>query len=463
MKVTLYGAAGSVTGSAYFVKSKYACVLVDLGIFQGEKTLESMNHSLPPIDISTLNAVIITHAHLDHTGRLPLLAKNGYKGPVYATAATISIISVILNDSAHIQANDLDRTNRKRLKRGEKPLDPDYTASDVADVIKLLIPIPYNESFEIAPSVFARVREAGHLLGSVSIELTVSEDNKSKIILFSGDLGRQNSAILNDPHPFHHADLVFMESTYGDRDHKPLSETLKEAQDIFLRAIEMKGKILIPSFAVGRAQQLLYYIARAVHRGNLPEIPVYLDSPMAIEATSIYVSHPELFDDETEEMFRLGVIKGDFSRMKISVTSDESRALNNVAGPCAIMAGGGMCNAGRILHHLRNNLKLPETTVMIIGYQGAGTLGRKLIDGEKKVRIFGEEIEVNARIATLGGLSAHAGQADLIQWFDSVASSRPELVLSHGEQKGRMRLSEKISEKYGITAILPEYGDSITL
>jgi len=313
----------------------------------------------------------------------------------------------------------------------------------------------------VAPSILARVREAGHLLGSVSIELTIDKDNKKKTIVFSGDLGRQSMAIINDPDPFHSAGLVFMESTYGDRDHKPLQDTLQEARDILLKAVERKGKILVPSFAVGRAQQLLYYIVRAVHRGNLPEIPVYLDSPMAIEATRIYVKHQELFDDETEALFRLGVIKGDFSRMRISVTADESKALNDVEGPCVIMAGGGMCNAGRILHHLRHNLQFPETTVMIIGYQGAGTLGRRLIDGEKKVKIFGEEIRVNARIASLGGLSAHAGQSDLLNWFDSFSGTGPRLVLSHGEDNARKALAEIIKAKYGIEPLVPVYGDTI--
>jgi metallo-beta-lactamase family protein len=463
MKVTLYGAAGCVTGSAYYVQSRHSNILVDFGIFQGERALESKNHKLPPIDISTLNSVIITHGHLDHTGRLPMLTRYGYAGPVFATEATIEIIRIILDDAFRIQSLELERKNEKRIRKGERPLEPDYTGEDLANVVKLLTPIPYNEFVEIAPSVLARVREAGHLLGSVSIELTVEEDFKRKKILFSGDLGRQNMAIIKDPDPFYSADLVFIESTYGDHDHKSLTETLTEAREIIARAIERKGKILVPSFAIGRAQQLLYYLARAVHRNNLPEIPVYLDSPMAIEASRIYARHKELFDEEAEEMVRLGVVKGDLSRIRISLTPDESKELQKAEGPCMIMAGAGMCNAGRILHHLKNNLQFPETTVMIIGYQGQGTLGRKLIDGDKKVRIFGKEIPVNAHIASLGGLSAHAGQSDLLQWFDAVAPSQPELVLTHGEERGRRRLSEIISTRYGISALLPGFGDTITV
>jgi metallo-beta-lactamase family protein len=463
MKITLFGAAGCVTGSAYYVQSRYANIMVDLGIFQGEKALESKNHKLPPIDVRSLDAVIITHAHLDHTGRLPLLARSGYKGPVFATEATIEIMRIILGDAVHIQALELERKNKKRIRNGDDPLVPDYSEDDVANVLKLMVPIPYNQYVKIAQSLTARVREAGHLLGSVSIEIAVNEDNKRKVVLFSGDLGRQDMAIIKDPDPFHTADLVFMESTYGDHNHKSIGETLTEARDIIARAVERRGKILVPSFAIGRAQQLLYYMARAVHRGKLPEIPVYLDSPMGIEATKIYAAHPELFDEEAEELFRLGVVKGDFSRLNISLTADDSRALNDVPGPCMILAGAGMCNAGRILHHLRNNLQFPETTVMIIGYQGAGTLGRRLVEKQKRVRIFGKDVTVNADIVTLGGLSAHAGQSDLLKWFEAVAPSKPKLVLSHGEEKGRKPLSEIISAKYGITPLLPEYGDTVTI
>ena len=437
--------------------------MVDFGMFQGEKSLESNNHNLPPINVIQLDAVILTHAHLDHTGRLPLLIRSGFVGPIFATEATIDIVGIILRDAARVQAYETMRVNRKRERIGEPPLQPDYNEDDVEKVVSLLTSIPYNVYTEIAPFCLARVRESGHILGSVSIELTLEEDGNKKIILFSGDLGPQDMAILKDPDPFYIADLVFMESTYGDHDHRSLLETLKEGQDIIKRAIKQKGKILVPSFAIGRSQQLMYYMARAVHRGNLPEIPVYLDSPMAIEATKIYSIHPELFDQEATELLKLGVIKGDLSRLKISETAQDSMALNDIEGPCMIMAGAGMCNAGRILHHLRHNLSRPETTVMIVGYQGYGSLGRRLLEGAKTVKIFGEEIAVNAHIALMGGLSAHAGQTDLLKWFDKVASSKPILVLSHGEDRGRKPLAEIIEKRYGMKPVLPEYGDVITI
>jgi len=463
MKVTLYGAAGNVTGSAYFVQSKSCNVMVDFGIFQGEKSLESNNHILPPIDASALDAVILTHAHLDHTGRLPLLVKHGYAGPIFATAATIDIVGIILRDAVRVQAHELRRTNRKRERIGEPPVKPDYTEADTEKVLSLLTPIQYNTYAQLAPGCLVRARESGHILGSVSIELTVEENGDKKIIIFSGDIGPLDMAILKDPDPFHEADLVFMESTYGDHNHRPLPETLKEGKEIIEKAILQKGKILVPSFAIGRSQQLLYYMARAVHRGNLPEIPVYLDSPMAIEATKIYSSHPELYDEEAAELLRLGVIKGDLSGMIASETAEESMALNEIEGPCMIMAGTGMCNAGRILHHLRHNLSRSETTVMIVGYQGNGSLGRRLLDGAKTVKIFGEEIAVNAHIASMGGLSAHAGQSDLLSWLQPLASSKPMVVLSHGEDRGRKPLAELIKNRFGIMPVLPEYGNIITL
>jgi metallo-beta-lactamase family protein len=463
MKITLYGAAGNVTGSAYYIQSENAEVLIDFGIFQGDRSFESYNHKLPAINIDKLNSVIITHAHLDHTGRLPLLVSNGYTGPIYATEATIEIAGIILKDSARLQSYELIRTNSKLSNKGEPLLEPDYTEEDVQKVLDQFTPIGYNKYIEIAPGVVARVREAGHILGSVSIELTVVEKENKKVIIFSGDLGPQGMAILKDPDPFRSADLVFMESTYGDHDHRSLEETLLEGKEIVQKAIEQQGKILVPSFAIGRSQQLLYYMARAVHRGNLPEIPVYLDSPMAIEASRIYLDHNELYDDEMIDMFRSGAIKGDFSKMNISLTAEDSKALSNIEGPCMIIAGAGMCNAGRILHHLRHNLSKHETTVMMVGYQGHGSLGRRLLDGAKTVRIFGKEVEVNAHIASMGGLSAHAGQTDLLNWFGHVSLSKPKLVLSHGEDRGRKPLAEIILKRYGITPILPEYGEVISL
>ena len=463
MKITLYGAAGDVTGSAYYVQTKQSGVLIDCGIFQGNKNAESRNSKPPPVDYSTLNSVILTHAHLDHTGRLPLLIKQGYTNPIYATPATIEMTALVLHDSVRVQAHDLARSNRKRLRSGQSPLSSPYSEEEVVSVLGLLKPVSYEQPVEVAPGIVMRCVEAGHILGSVSIELTINEDGLKKVVVFSGDLGPQGMAILKDPVPFSFADLVFLESTYGDRDHKSLKDTLAEGEEIIKYAIANKGKILIPSFAIGRTQQLLYYMAASFHKEILPAFNVYIDSPMAIEATKIYLKHRELYDEEALELLKSGHLEADLSHVKYSLTPEESMALNDVPGPVLIIAGSGMCNAGRILHHFRHNLWRPETSVVIVGYQGEGTLGRRLVEGAKIVSIFGEQIAVKAQVHKLGGLSAHAGQTDLLRWFDKVAVSRPKVVLSHGEDRGRKPLAEIIEQKYGIKPVLPEYGDSVEI
>lgn len=463
MKITLYGAAGDVTGSAYYVQTKQSGVLIDCGIFQGNKSAESRNSKPPPVDYSTLNSVILTHAHLDHTGRLPLLIKQGYTNPIYATPATIEMTALVLHDSVRVQAHDLARSNRKRLRSGQSPLSSPYSEEEVVSVLGLLKPVSYEQPLEVAPGIVMRCVEAGHILGSVSIELTINEDGRKKVVVFSGDLGPQGMAILKDPVPFSFADLVFLESTYGDRDHKSLKDTLAEGEEIIKYAIANKGKILIPSFAIGRTQQLLYYMAASFHKEILPAFNVYIDSPMAIEATKIYLKHQELYDEEAKELLKSGHLEADLSHVKYSLTPEESMALNDVPGPVLIIAGSGMCNAGRILHHFRHNLWRPETSVVIVGYQGEGTLGRRLVEGAKTVSIFGEQIAVKAQVHKLGGLSAHAGQTDLLRWFDKVAVSRPKVVLSHGEDRGRKPLAEIIEQKYGIKPVLPEYGDSVEI
>lgn len=463
MKITLWGAAGDVTGSAYFIKTDHTCILVDCGSFQGGKTAEAMNRKLPPFDLNCLDAVVLTHAHLDHCGRLPLLARKNYRNPIFATPATIEITALILRDSFKIQNNDREKLNRRLLRNGKNPVEPVFSEKDVDDVIGLMKPIAYHQDQPIAPGIQVRVAEAGHILGSTSIELMITEKNVIKSVVFSGDLGPKGMPIIRDPEPFTQADLVFMESTYGDRDHKPMKETLDEFDSIIRDTVNAKGKILVPSFAVGRTQDLLYYLDIATRQGKLPGFPVYLDSPMAIEATKIYLRHPELFDEEMAEMSKDGQFQRDFNRIHATVSSEESKKINDVPGACMIIAGSGMCNAGRIQHHLRHNLWKPETAVLIVGYQAEGTLGRRLVDGAKWVNIFGERIAVRAQIHKLGGFSAHAGQSDLLKWFNSLAPCRPTVVLSHGEDRARIPLAKIIRERYGLNPILPVYGDSVEL
>ena len=466
MKITLYGAAGGeVTGSAYHIQTDRANVLLDFGMFQGGHQAEERNRVLPKCDLARLDAVLVTHGHLDHTGRLPLLVQAGYQGPIHCTPATIEMAALILRDSARLQLGDNERTNRKRARAGEEPIAPLYTSAHVETLLGLFKSVPYNDPVVVAPGVTARYVEAGHMLGSTSIQLTVEEQGRTKTVVFSGDLGPKGAPILQDYEPFHHADLVFLESTYGDRDHKPYPDTVGEFIEIVKATVARRGKMLIPTFAVGRAQLLLTLLAWAFREKKLLPFPVYLDSPMASAATEIYRKHPELFDAEMTAFISQGGVAHELemAHSKICVTAQDSMALNDVPGPCMILAGAGMCNGGRILHHLRNNLYKPETAVIIVGYQGDGSLGRQLVDGKKLVSIFGEPVAVKASVHTLGGFSAHAAQTDLLTWFGAMAGSKPRVALTHGEDRGRMPLAAKIQERFQIKAELPGLGESLSL
>ncbi len=463
MKITLHGAAGEVTGSAYLVETDRARVLVDFGMFQGGPRLAAKNNVPAGLAPPRLDAVLATHAHLDHVGRMPLLVKGGYGGPIYATDATRELAGLILRDSAKVQSYDVERQNRKRGRAGQGLLEPLYNADDVARTMQQFRDIKFDHTFEPAPGISARYTIAGHMLGSASIQLMVQESGRTKTVVFSGDLGPAGLAIVRDAVPFDRADLVFMESTYGDRDHKPLPETLAEFRAIIADAVRRKARILVPAFAVGRTQQILYHLDELFCAGTLKPFPVYLDSPMAIEATKIYRRHPDLFDADATAMQRACEIARSQPHLKATPKAEDSIKLNYVPGPCLIMAGSGMCNAGRILHHLRHGLWQPETAVVIVGYQGEGTLGRQLVDGAKKVRIFGEIVAVKASIHTLNGFSAHAGQSGLLKWLDSLAPAQPRVVLSHGEARGREPLARLIRQRYDIDALLPGPGDTITL
>lgn len=462
MKITLQGAAGGeVTGSAYLVETNQTAILVDCGLFQGTREAGELNHA--SIGAPGLKAVLLTHAHLDHTGRLPLLAQGGFRGPIFATPATVDMTGLILRDAAKIQTQDAERQNRKRLRAGEPSIHPLYSVEDAETTIHLLRPVPYQKPVSVAPGITARYVEAGHMLGSASIELQIEENGALRTIVFSGDLGPKGAPILRDAEPFAKADLLFMESTYGDRDHRPFPDTVREFIDIVKLATEQKGKLLVPTFAVGRAQMLTALLAWMFRNKHVKPFPVFLDSPMAVEASAIYNRHTELFDDEAMAFLREKPLAQDLKTMRSTVTPEESREINACDGPCLIMAGAGMCNAGRILHHLRHNLWNSNTHVLIVGFQGQGTLGRQLVDGAKKVFIYGEPIAVKARVHTLGGFSAHAGQSDLLNWFGTIAPSKPRVVLTHGDNGPRNALAKLIGERYGIAPTLPNVGDTIAL
>lgn len=463
IKLTFHGAAGTVTGSAYHLQTSRAQVLIDFGMFQGFAHHEDQNKVPPTLDVGKLDAVLLTHAHLDHTGRLPLLAKADYHGPIYCTEPTISLSSLILRDSAHLQVMDIERINRKRQRAGEPPLEPLYTEEHVGQVLALFQAVPYNQAMEVAPGIRARWVEAGHMLGSASLQLCVTDGGQTKTIVFSGDVGQRGTPILEDAVGFEKADVVVMESTYGDRDNKVLADTVKEFEAIIRASIAARSKILVPVFAVGRTQLLLYLLAQMFRARTVPKFPIYLDSPMAAEATKVYWSHMELFDDEFRALNREKPLLQDLDTVQATPTAQDSMKLNDLKGPCLIMAGSGMCNGGRIMHHLKQNLWREGTHVLIVGYQGEGSLGRRLVDGDKEVSIFGERIAVNATVHTLNGFSAHAGQTELLRWFGQVAPCQPRTFLTHGEARGREPLAKKIQERHGLKCELPTLGQSVTL
>jgi metallo-beta-lactamase family protein len=463
MKITVVGAAGGeVTGSAYYVQARSASVLVDCGLFQWGRKSEALNR--PPTGArQKLDAVLLTHGHLDHTGRLPLLAQRGYAMPVFATPATIELTGLILRDSARIQAMDNERRNLKRARAGEEPQEPLYSVEDAENILQRLRPVPYNKPVPVAPGIQAIWIESGHMLGSASIQLLVEERGKTKRVVFSGDIGPKGVPILRDFESFQKADMVFLESTYGDHDHRPFGETVEELVAIVKDSVKHAGKMLVPTFAVGRAQLITGLLGWMHRRRNVKPFPIFLDSPMAIEATRIYMRNQDLFDDAMTRFLSEKPLREDLKMLKICETAAESKEINEQRGPCLVMAGAGMCNAGRILHHLKANLWKPETHVLIVGYQGEGSLGRRLVEREEFVNIHGERIAVKAQVHTLGGFSAHAGQTDLLTWFSAIAPSRPRVVLTHGEDEPRAALAKKIEQRFKLKCALPAMKDVIEL
>jgi metallo-beta-lactamase family protein len=457
MRVTLCGAAGEVTGSGYLVEAGRARVLVDFGMFQGRRATDARNRDLGPVDPAALDAVVLTHAHLDHTGRLPLLVARGFRGPVFATPATREFGALILADSAEIQEGDATRLSIEARRAGRPPVEPLYTRADVERVGPLVRHIGYEERTEVARGVTVRLFEAGHILGSASIEMQVA----GRTTVFSGDIGPRGVPFLRDPVLPPRADLLFLESTYGDRDHRSLDATVAELHEILARAVKDKAVVLIPSFAIGRAQQVLFHVAELVRGGNLPDFPIFLDSPMAIDATALYAKHKALFDAEARALARRGQFKEDLKGLRYLKTADDSRRLNDLDGPALVIAGSGMCNGGRILHHLKHHLWREETVVLFVGYQGEGTLGHQLVTGARTVAVHGRRVRVAARVHTLGGFSAHAGRTELLRWAEAAIGQGTRVVLTHGEDRPRAALAEEMRRRFGRDALLPRRNDTV--
>lgn len=464
MKIKLVGASGGeVTGSAYVVRTKRATVLVDAGMFQGGRQSEAKNRLPSGVQPSECDAVLLTHAHLDHTGRLPLLFKHGFEGAVYGTSATIDLAELIMKDCARIQSQDAERKTRKAARMDLPPVEPLYDPDDVEPLRSLARTVQFQKPVEVAEGITARWIEAGHMLGSGCIELTVDDGDRQKVVIFSGDLGPTTLPLIRQFETFQRADAVFLESTYGDRQHRPYAQTVAEFERVVKQVAKGTGKILVPTFAIGRSQQMLYHLAIMFLRKDIPPFPVFLDSPMALEATKIYRKYPDLFDDELIAWQKKGLLPLNRSIFKPSVTANDSKKINDIQGPCVVLAGAGMCNAGRIVHHLKQNLDNATTHVLIVGFQGYGSLGRRLVDGQKVVTIFGERIPVRAQIHTLNGFSGHADQNDLLKWFSTLAPSKPKVILTHGEDRGRGALAKLIQSKFKLPSSLPQQGEVIEI
>lgn len=467
MRLTFYGAAGEVTGSCYLLETSRARILIDFGLHQGSRAADERNRRPPPLDVRHLDAVILTHAHLDHSGRLPLLVAAEYAGPIYTTPASTALAEILLRDAVNLQAADNERLNTRRRRSGLEPLPPLYESNDVEAALKLFRPLPYWESREVARGITARLVDAGHILGSASLELTVHHgDDPPRTLVFSGDIGPTDFPLVRNPTALKHADVLVLEATYGNRNHRPREATLEEFKAIVREAAASGGKILIPSFAIGRAQDLIY-IMSAMHRSGewkeLGDLPVILDSPMAIDATDLYLRHRELLDGETQKIFAEGENPLRFPNLRLAASVDESRAINHLEGAAVIIAGSGMCNGGRIVHHLRHQLWREEAHLVIVGYQAAGTLGRRIVDGARRVRILGEPVAVKARVHTLGGFSAHAGRDELLAWARNFSPAPRRLFLTHAEPAARDAFAELLKTELGLEAERPEWGDAAEL
>jgi len=462
MDIQFLGAAGRVTGSCYLIQAAGHRILLECGLVQGSNEEEAENREPLPVETASIDAVVLSHAHIDHSGRLPLLMRQGFTGPIYTQHASRALCAIMLRDSGYLHEKDAEWANRKRRRQGLPPVEPLYTQADGEAVMQQFRGLRYDERREILPGIAVRFRNAGHILGAAIVELWLSEKGQERKLVFSGDLGFVDAPVMPDPAIVTEADLVLLESTYGDRCHRAFADTLAELHGVFAGAgsgSAPRGNIVIPAFAVGRTQDLLYLMAEHYDDWGLAGYDVFLDSPMAIEATTAYSQFRNLFDTE---LFRPGTSETKLPNLKMSRTAEDSMAINAIDSGAIVIAGSGMCAGGRVLHHLRHNLWKPECQVVIVGFQAHGTLGRRLVDGAGQIRIFGEEIRVNARVHTVGGLSAHADQAGLVDWYRQFDGA-PPVCLVHGEPDAQAALAGVIEKETGRRPRIPERLERVDL
>lgn len=474
MKITFLGAAKTVTGSNFLVEAAGKKFLVDCGMYQGKITEELENSDPFIYDVHDIDFMLLTHAHIDHSGRIPKLYNDGYRNPVYATKATCDLCEIMLPDSGHIQEVEIEWKNRKRMREGLDPLPPLYTAEDAYNTLEIFKAVQYDDIVEIDDNISVRFNDAGHMLGSAIIEIWVTEDGKTTKAVFTGDLGNNDLPLLDSPTMISNADYLIMESTYGSRLHMRNDDKAQMFLDIVSETLDKGGRVVIPSFAVGRTQEILYEIDKLKEDLGQDEefykkyqkimtVPVYVDSPLAISATEVFKKNTELFEEEIQEKIKRGDNPLEFRELHFTQTADESKALNMDTSPAIIISASGMCEVGRIKHHLKHNLWDPNNTILFVGYQAPGTLGRSIVDGATKVKIFGEEIAVNARIEYIEGYSGHADQTWLLNFVYSFTNPPKHIFLVHGEEEGQEILKQKIEETSECKVSIPNFGDSFEL
>jgi len=448
MRIHFLGAAQTVTGSQHLLEINGHKLLLECGLFQGRRNESFERNHHFDFDPKDIDGVILSHAHIDHSGNLPHLVKKGFHGPIFATPATAHLGNIMLLDSGHIHEFDAQYVNKKRARQGEPPIEPLYTQEDAAAVAQYFSPKNYEQSFEPAPGVVARFVDAGHILGSAAVILDIEEGNHRYRLWFSGDIGRRDLPLLRDPVLPSDVDYLLMECTYGDKPHDDPQKAFDELRQVVSETAARGGKVIIPSFAVGRTQELVYGLHQMLDRGDIPRLPVFVDSPLAVNASEIFRAHPYLFDDETRDFMandRHPSALG-FDLLTYTRSVEESKAINHVKGPAVIISASGMAETGRILHHLKNNIGDPKNTILIVSWQAPNTLGRRLAEREFKVKIFGEVYIRKARVATIGGLSAHAGQTFLLEYALASRDRLKKIILVHGEARGAQPLMERLGE-----------------
>ncbi len=464
-ELTFLGAAKNVTGSCTVVRLGNRRVLVDCGMFQ-ERQMQDHNYKPFPVDPSTLDAVLLTHAHLDHCGRVPKLVKEGFKGRILGTPATLDIVKVILFDSAFIQEEDIRRKKKRHEKTGKVspyPYEPMYRKEHVENTCLLFEPVAYEQTVEVAPGTRATFLEAGHIFGSAMIRLELIEGENSRSVLFSGDLGRKDLPIIRDPHPFEGADYLVVESTYGDRTHGSVASIPEEFERVIHDTQRRGGNLIIPGFAVERTQEILYHLTLLLKQKRIPPLLTFVDSPMAVAVTDIFKKHPYLLDEETVALLEEGNSPYDFPGLTLTRSVAQSKAINLIKGVAIIIAGSGMCTGGRIKHHLYNNLARRESTILFVGHQSPGTLGRHLLDGNPEARLFGETLPVHAKIERITGFSGHADAGELMDWLSSAPQAPRTVFINHGEESAAQALSDRIQEIFNWKCEIPGVGDSMML